>query len=354
MKILFIISNLSIGGAERVLSTLANHLSLHHEVVIVKLDHKEPFYEIDNNIIIESLNLEKVNNTILKKVIHNFTLLSSIRKSIKKYNPNITISFMDKTNISVLLATRFLSNKLIISERTNYSAQKNKLIRILRSIIYPLSDGMVVLSQYDYDKYHNVKNKKIIFNPLFIDDKVSSTKDKIIISVGRLWKGKAYDIFLEALARIDKELLDDWNVYIIGEGPERQKLEAIVDKLGLVKTVKFLGVKKNIVDYYQQASIFVSTSRSEGFPNTLSEALSLGCASIATDCITGPSELIKNEENGFLVEVDNINQISEKLEILIKDKSLRDDFSRKSVEMSKKFKTENIVKEWEKYIDEII
>lgn len=356
MKILFIISSLGSGGAERVLSTLANYLSLNHEVVIVKLDNKESFYGINENVTVESLNLEKENNTILKKILHNFTLLSSIRKSIQKNNPDIIISFMDRTNINTLLATIFLSNKVIISERTNYNAQRNKFLRVLRTITYPLSDGMVVLSQYDYDKYHNVKNKKIIFNPLFINDSIDTTitREKLIVSVGRIIESKAFDVLLEAIAKINKKSLENWKIYIIGEGREKEKLEFMVDKLGLVKTVKFLGLKKNIVDYYKKASIFVSTSRSEGFPNTLSEALSLGCASVATDCITGPSELIKNEENGFLVEVDNVNQIKDKLELLIEDESLRGTFSRKSIDMSKKYKTENIVKEWEKYIDEII
>ncbi len=356
MKILFVISSLHMGGAERVLSTLANHLSFNHDVVIVKLDNKEVFYEINEKITVESLDLEKANNSFLKKIAHNFTLLYSIRKNVKKYNPDIIISFMDRTNINTLLATMFLKNKVIISERTNYDAQKNKLLRALRSIIYPFSNGMVVLSQYDYDKYHNVKNKKIIFNPLFINTNTDTIleKEKLIISVGRLIEGKAFDVLLKALNTIDKALLNDWKVYIIGEGKERQKLEFMVNDFGLKKTVEFIGPKKNIVDYYKKASIFVSTSRAEGFPNSLSEALSLGCASIATDCISGPSELIKNAENGFLVEVDNVDEIRNKLELLIKDESLRNTFSKKSIEMSKKYNVENIVREWEKYIEEII
>ncbi|RLA74316.1 MAG: glycosyltransferase family 4 protein [Epsilonproteobacteria bacterium] len=356
MKILFIISSLGLGGAERVLSTLANHLSLNHEVLILKLDNEEPFYKISNDVTIESLDLEKSNNSILKKIVHNFTLLSSIRKSIKKYDSDIIISFMDRTNINTLLATRFLGKKLIISERTNFDAQKNKILRKLRNITYPYTDGMVVLSQYDYNKYYNVKNKKIIFNPLFVNADIDSmiTKEKVIISVGRIIESKAFDILLNALVKIDSKLLQDWKVYIIGDGRERQKLESMVVDFDLVNTVEFLGVKKNVVNYYKKASIFISTSRSEGFPNTLSEALSLGCASIATDCISGPSELIKNEDNGFLVEVDNIDQIKDKLELLMKDKTLRDTFSRRSIEMSKKYKIDNIVKEWEEYINEII
>ena len=195
---------------------------------------------------------------------------------------------------------------------------------------------------------------KIFFNFVNNSKIQDMQKEKIILAVGSIVPGKAFDILIESLSRVDKSLLENWKVYILGEGDKKESLEIMVEELQLSSTIKFLGLKKNIEDYYKKASIFVSTSRAEGFPNALSEALSLGCATIATDCITGPSELIKNEENGFLVEVDNVNQISEKLKILIKDKNLRDDFSKKSIEMSKKYKTENIVIEWEKYFDEII
>ena len=356
MKILFTISSLRSGGAERVLTTLANSLSINNEVIIVKLDNKGAFYTVKKNIVIESLDLYNVGESILKKVFHNVVIALSIRKSIEYYNPDIIVSFMDRTNIYTLLATRFLDKKIIISERTNYDFIKSKLWKAVRNLVYPLSNGMVVLSKYDYDKYYFVKNKKIIFNPLFLDNsKIEGIeKEKIILAVGSIVPGKAFDILIKSLNKVDKSLLEGWKVYIIGDGVERESLEMMVEELQLKSTIKFLGLKKNIEDYYKKASVFMSTSRAEGFPNALSEALSLGCASIATDCITGPSELIKSGVNGFLVEVDNVDQIKNKLEILIKDKSLRDTFSRRSIEMSKKYNVESIVKEWEVYINEII
>lgn len=356
MKILFTISSLRSGGAERVLSTLANSLSDKHTVVIVKSDNKDPFYEIDENITIDSLDLYKSSKNVIKKALHNLTVLSSIRNSIKEHNPDIVISFMTRTNIYVLLSTMFLNKKIIISERTNYDAIKSKLWKFLRDSIYPLSNGMVVLSQYDYDKYHFVKNKKIIFNPLFVDNTKTENraKEKVILAVGSLFEGKAFDILIESLSKIDKQLLSEWKVYIIGEGDKKEELENLIKSLNLDQTVILLGLKKNIEEYYKEASIFVSTSRIEGFPNALSEALSFGCASVATDCITGPSELVDNEKNGFLVKVDDVDMISKKLKLLMQNETLREEFSKKSIELSKKYKSENIVKEWEEYINEIV
>lgn len=355
MRIMFIISSLNSGGAERVLSTIANSLSKKYEVIIIKTDVDQPFYDLDSNIILESLDFRRMHRNIFNKILNSYVIIKSFRNVIKKHNPDIVISFLDKTNIYALLATRYLKQKIIISERINHEYLKNKFWRFLRRIIYPYTDGMVVLSKYDYNKYSYVQNKRIIFNPLFVNEKTNTVikKEKIILAVGRLVKDKGFDILLDALSLVKKDLLKGWNVYIIGDGKERKHLEMKSDKLKLNSIVTFLGNKKDIIDYYQRASIFVSTSRAEGFPNALSEALSLGCASIATDCLTGPSELIQDNLNGFLIQVDDVKTISLKIELLIKDEKLRIDFSTKGVELSQQYKTENIVLEWEHYINEI-
>jgi len=125
-------------------------------------------------------------------------------------------------------------------------------------------------------------------------------------------------------------------------------------KLRLDRIVSFEGRKKEVVNYYRKASIFISTSRAEGFPNALLEAMSMGCACVATDCLTGPSEMIENCKNGFLVEVDNVENIKEKLELLLKNESLRNEFSTRAIEKSKKYDIDSIISKWEVYIEKII
>lgn len=356
MKILFTISSLNIGGAERVLTTLANTLCQKHEVIIVKSDDDESFYSLDDKVILESLSMNKANTSMIKKLLHNFNIVKVMRKSIKNYQPDIVISFMDRTNIYTILATRFLGTKLIISERTNYEHLKSKSWRFLRRMIYPFTDGMVVLSQYDYDKYTYVKNKKIIFNPLFIKNESIELdkKENIILSVGRLVDEKGFNVLLNALSLIDTNLLENWEVLIVGSGEKREDLEKLSKNLGLDEKVKFLGKRKDIEELYKRSSIFASTSRAEGFPNALSEALSFGCACVATDCLTGPSELIEDYKNGFLVEVDAIQEIKDRLEVLLIDEKLRSDFANEGVNISKKYSIENIVSDWERYFEKFI
>jgi GalNAc-alpha-(1->4)-GalNAc-alpha-(1->3)-diNAcBac-PP-undecaprenol alpha-1,4-N-acetyl-D-galactosaminyltransferase len=352
VKILFTIASLNSGGAERVLTTLANELSKKHEVIILKSDDEDPFYEINKSIVLESLCMNKINSSLIKKMMHNFSIIKVMRKSIRKHKPDVVISFMDRTNIYTVLATRFLDTKLIISERINYEYLKSKPWRVLRRMIYPFTDGMVVLSQYDFDKYSYVKDKKIIFNPLFIkNSKIDLTqKENIILSIGRLVDDKGFDVLLNALSLIDTKLLENWKILIVGDGEKKDDLERLSQNLGLGEKVKFLGKRKDVEELYKSSSIFVSTSRAEGFPNALSEALSLGCACVATDCLTGPSELIEDGKNGFLVEVDDVKEVKNRLKILLEDKKLRSDFANQGVKMSKKYGVVNIVNEWELYI----
>lgn len=354
MKILFTITSLN-SGAERVLTTLANVLCERHEVIIIKSDDDEPFYSLDDKVVLESLCMNKINSSIIKKLSHNFNIVKVMRKSIRKHKPDIVISFMDGTNIYTILATRFLDTKLIISERINYEYLKSKPWRIIRRLVYPFTDGMVVLSKYDFDKYSYVNDKKIIFNPLFVgNSKIDLTqKENIILSVGRLVDDKGFDLLLNALSLIDTKLLNNWKVLIVGDGVRKEDLVRLSKNLGLDEKVEFLGKRKDIEELYKRSSIFVSTSRAEGFPNALSEALSFGCACVATDCLTGPSELIEDGRNGILVEVDDKHEVVKKLSLLIEEEALRDEISNNAKASSKRYELNSIVNKWEEYLDEI-
>jgi len=357
MKILFTIASLGPGGAERVLTTLSNYWSKEHEVIIIKSGNDDSFYYLNDDVILESLNMHQENYHLVDKVLHNFKIVQAMRASIKKHNPSIVISFADRTNIYAILATLFLSTKLIISERINYTFLQNQLWRLLRRVLYPFSDGLVVLSKYDYQKYTYVKRKKIIFNPTNLNQiKLGNEfdKEKVILAVGRLVDIKGFDILLSALSNIDKKLLKGWKVYIIGEGIEKNKLIDFATELDIGDKIEFLGQKKDIVDYYKKSSIFVSSSKAEGFPNALAEAFSCGCACVATDCLTGPSEIIQDGVNGFLVKVDDIDMLQKKIEELICNDILREKYSRHAIASSKRFNIDCIAKEWEVFISEVI
>ena len=350
MKILFIISSLTSGGAQRVLTTLSNYwVKQGREVTILSiLSEDKNFYILDDKVEIVSLN-RRYNNTLLNSLWYLF----GIRKVIKSENPTIVISFISSINIFTLISSIGLSTPILISERNTFDSLHSKFWRGLRRIVYPWSKGLVVLSQYDYKKFTYVKSKKIIFNPLNSNNLLEvqfKDKENLLIAVGSLTEQKGFDRLLLALSMIE---LTNWKVMIIGEGSKREELTRLIKTLKLSDKVSLVGRKSNVYNYYKRASIFVLSSHWEGFPNVLAEAMAHGCSAIAFDCKTGPSEMIKDGVNGYLVEENNIEQLSKKILETINNKQLRETFFYNSLKIKDHLDIKKITIEWEEYIEQI-
>jgi len=356
MKWLFVTNNLDAGGAERVLSSIANYLSENgREVVIIQLGDGTSFYPINQNVLIESLNLLEAKQTVLQKIIQKFKVIFLLAKKIKKHSPLAVISFIDITNILTVWASKIANTKVIVSERIHCNFLQSLFWRLMRDFTYRFASGIVVLSEIDFDYYGFVKKKKIIANPAWLLGKYSGTlKEKKILCVGRLEEQKGYDIFLKTLAQVPAPLLDEWEILILGKGTLEKELKEQSSTLGLSGKVKFLGVKKNIEEFYRRSAIFVSTSRSEGFPNALNEALSMGCACVATDCPTGPSELIVHGYNGFLAKVDDTKEICACLTKLLGSERTRQEFSKNALDSSKRYSVSNIAQQWIDFVSNVL
>jgi len=348
MKILFVISSLTSGGAQRVLITLSNYwIEKGWDITILSiLSDDKSFYIINPNIKVIYLD-KKYNNNILNILWY----LYGIRKTIKSNNPMIVIPFISSINIFTLISSIGLKKTILISERNSFDSLTSKVWRSLRRIFYPLSDGLVVLSKYDYSKYTYVKSKKIIFNPLNIDTILESKfqmKERVIIAVGSLTEQKGFDRLIKLLTRID---LTGWKVLIIGEGSKRKELTELIQEFKLEDKIFLVGRKSNIYDYYKRASIFVLSSYWEGFPNVLLEAMAHGCSCIAFDCKTGPSEIIEDGINGYLVEDNNSKLFRDRLVELMNNKDIREVFFTNSLKTRDIFHINKIAKEWEDYIN---
>lgn len=350
MKILFVISSLTSGGAERVLTTLANYwASKKMDVCIYTPSSQDVFYALNENI-----KLLSTPKRIKNPVLNFFHTLYNIRQAIKTEQPDIVISFMDRVNIFTLIASIGLKSPVIISERNYYDNLKIKHWKFLRRATFPLSDGMVVLSHYDYEKYSFVKNKRIILNPLDTYSLPSvklEDKENLLIAVGSLTKQKGFDMLIKALSGID---LTNWKCYIIGEGPERAVLTSLIEYHNLTENVLLIGKKNNIYDYFTKASIFVLSSRYEGYPNVLAEAMAHGCSCVAFDCLTGPSEIISDGQNGYLVEANNIDKLREIIVKVLASPNIRTDFFETALQIRETNCIEKIAHEWESYIETII
>ena len=327
MKLLFVITSLENGGAERVCASLANYFSKENEVEILYFSG-EIFYEISPKV---KLNKFARNSRIPRLAAK----LLAIRKRAK--DADCVISFMDSTNILSIIATAFLGRKLIISEHSAHDFVGLKW-RVLRRIFYPFATALTVLSKSDFSYYSFVKNKAIIYNPSIFKPSFGGQKEKLIIFVGRLEHVKGCDIFLRALALLG---LDDFKLLVLGDGSQKKSLQSLSEKLGL-KNLEFLGSVSDIQNYYKKAKIIVSSSRFEGLGNALIESAFFDCIRVATPT-AGALELLEDGKNGF-ISSDFSEQALAKaiLKALNADESVLENTRAES----EKFSLENIAKEW--------
>ncbi|MCI7501033.1 MAG: glycosyltransferase [Campylobacter sp.] len=332
MKLLFVITSLENGGAERVCASLANYFSTEHEVEILYFSG-EIFYKISSKVKLSKF-------TRNSRIPRLAAKLLAIRKRAK--DADCVISFMDSTNILSIIATAFLGRKLIISEHSAHDFVGLKW-RVLRRIFYPFASALTVLNKSDFSYYSFVKNKAIIYNPSifkpsFGGQENGGQKEKLIIFVGRLEHVKGCDIFLRALALLR---LDDFKLLVLGGGSQKKSLQSLSAGLGL-KNLEFLGALSDIQNYYKKAKIIVSSSRFEGLGNVLIESAFFDCIRVATPT-AGAMELLEDGKNGF-ISSDFSEQALAKaiLKALNADESVLENTRAES----EKFSLENIAAQW--------
>lgn len=359
MKILFFSSSLRSGGAERVLSTLANSFSekKDYKVVVATYNNVEKDFYTLNDTIKRIKFGTSIGKNFFSKILKRVQKLYRIRKIIKEEKPDFVLPLIVYTNIEVIIASLGLKTKVLVAEHSNYWAVKSKLFRILRIITYKLASKTIVLTNKDkviYDKYLN--NVEVIGNPIFLNNRISSEnsiRNETLLCVGTLYHVKQFNHAIEAFSIIHKRY-PKWKLLIAGSGIELENLRNLAKKLNLENKIEFLGNISNIEALYLSSSIFVLCSKYEGLPMVIGEAMISGLPVVSYDCSTGPSELIENEISGLLVEPNNKEELASKIEDLILSPEKKYFLAKNAKEKIKEFSIENIMKKWEKQFNEII
>lgn len=338
MKVLLVIPNLDAGGAERVVSILANNwIQNNIDVEIILLAGGTPFYKLDPRIQITNFDY-RINSSGVKKILSLIKLTINFRRYLMNEKPEFVLSFMNKYNIFVLLSLWKSKIPTIVSERDSPTENIPRLRAFLRDYTYNLAKG--VICQTELSKkfiIHNTGNTNVISisNPIKkVKENKLKIRQNIILNVGRLVTKKGQRYLIQAFSKLDNK---DWKLVFLGDGPLKTELMDYTEDLGIKNQVIFNGTTKNVNEWYAKASVFAFPSILEGFPNALAEAMCHGLACVSFDCSTGPSELIVNGENGFLIQEKNVTQLVDKLQILIDDKELREEFS------SNAFKLNNVL-----------
>ncbi len=357
-KLLFVINSLQGGGAERVLSSLAVFFhSQGYSVSIVCLNYAEQAYDIPQGIKLIYLTRDR-RIGMLYRAYYAYRTYSRLRRVFKTEKPDCAISFMTSANLWTGFVGRLTRTSYIVSERTNTDHIKSlniiqrwflhKIYSASKCVVAPC--GGVEAALLRTEALKGINNIKVIINPVKALGPISKkavNERKYILAAGRLCYEKGFDLLIEAFALIKDKNVD---LLIVGEGEDREVLEKQIDNLGLIGRVKLIGAQKNIQDYYNNADLFVLSSRTEGYPNVLIEAMSMGCPSIAMDCEFGPSEIIRHEENGLLVKERSAEILSQNIDRVLSDRLLSARLSEKARLINFTNSTAAVYAEWEKLL----
>ena len=344
-KAAIVIADIQLGGGQRAALNLASALSVDHEVSLIVFHTVDQQYEVPYRLI--SIECPDKTN-VIGKAYNVLKRAYKLRRHFKAENYDYIFGFMETANFPTVIA----SSGAILSVHCN-PHELNTYETILSRVLYPRAKHVVAVSEDVADILRaDFKLKKVsrIYNLVSFEDVQKEGavaydhKKPFIIALGRLSEVKRLDLLIEAYAQ--SNLQQECDLVIVGEGEERASLENQIKTLELENKVFMNGAQSNPFEYLKGAEFLVLSSRTEAFPMVLIEALALSCPVVATDCPTGPREIVKNDVNGLLVENENSGALSTAMDKLYSDKQLLESCRSNALGSVQHLSAEKLVKEW--------
>lgn len=361
MKIMFLTTDITqVGGVERVISKLGNYFinKCNYEVDIISLYKKKNediYFDLDKKANIKYMDLESNNSdmSLFRRLRNQISLIVKINKKLKNEKFDLLITFNTMIGVAVALNYKNLKSKIIASEHGDYF-YFGKVWRFARKKLYGRLDKVVVLTNNDKKCYGEfLKNVEVIPNPLSLETKKkSSLETKKIISIGRLEDEKGFDELIDIFKNISKDC-PEWKLEIVGDGSQKFKLKQKIIDENLQDKICISDFTDKIEDKYLSASIFALTSRTEAFGLVLTEAMECGVPCISYD-LTGPSEIINNNYDGYLISNRNSEEFEIKLRKLMSDTNLRKSMGIEARKNIQRFDINSIGKQWSKVVEDIM
>ena len=364
------------GGMERVLTTKANYLAeqLGYDICIIITDDKgtKPYFPLSEKVRVIQLDVN-IDNLWQYPIWKRYYLYKKkmgiyqrrLDKCLNLLKPDITISLLRReinfltdihdgsAKIGEIHFGRFKYREADFSFLPTFinrwitdrwMAQLDKNVKRL--------DRFVVLTHEDATYWKEMTNLKVIPNPITINQgNYTNGNSKQVIAVGRYTKQKGFDLLISAWKIVAKKH-PDWVLNIYGGG-DRDAYQSIVEEHGLQNVIKCNGTVSHITEKYQDSSIFVLSSRFEGLPLVLMEAMSIGLPPVAFKCPCGPRDIIHDGEDGILCENGNIEELAEGICKLIENEQLRKEMGRRAAQNIQRYTIDNIMKQWDDLFQEI-
>lgn len=382
MRMTLVISTLRGGGAERVVSNMANYWIRKGwpvTVLTITHGHESPSYHLDPQVVHYDMGFSRKPRPAIpnaaalralkaifddcspperRTLIPELDLIVALRQAIIKTRPQVVISFINITNLRVLLATQGLGLPVIVSERDDpYHDPLSEGATQLRRRLYPMAKYMVAQSAEaaDYFTADVGDRRRAIPNPvlrpaLFTPgNRAGDPKAHLLVGMGRLVEEKGFALLLSAFSKVAGKH-PSWSLQIWGEGPQRRALEHLARNLNLNGRIQLPGFTRRPFEVFNRADLFAMSSLSEGFPNALCEAMAYGLPVVSFNCSSGIREIIRDGVDGLLVRAADPSALAVALDRLMSNKEERRRLAGKAVEVTERFGLDETMARWEQLV----
>jgi len=369
MRICIVCARLSFGGAERVAVSWANGFKqAGHEVMVISNLYDPVTYQLEDGILVR--NLVSHNRNKLKKWGSSFF---NVRKQLKEFRPDVVIGVMATCSFVSKVASFGLGIPVIATEHYSFDMEPFKKMSAIeyfcKFYLNRIYEHVTVLTEEDKRVIGNrLKHVSVMPNPLAfhhikLDPDGFNQRERIIVAAGRLddWHYKGFDVLIKAWGKVveSRELRVEsewWRLQIAGTGSEEslEYLKNLCKENGVEDSVDFLGFVSDMESLYKKASVFVLSSRYEGFGLVLIEAMSQGCACIACDHKGKQREIIQNEDQGLCTPPEDVEALATAMRKMMEDNEYRESVRGHAIERSKYYCVKNTIARWEKLFIQVL
>ena len=355
IRILIALPHLSCGGTERTAAEMANYIaSTGGDVTIVLMYRKDRFYELDPRVKIIEPNFKRRKAL---KFLYVAYLLLYLRAHFKKQKPDLifAIGYIAFT----LLSSLRLNTKVIISFRSGPNRIRypnnnwlNKAYQLTHKLLRGRVDGIIAQTSQAAIVFKNKYNCPVATIPNFLRElkEYKAERQNQIINIGHCSFEKGQHYLIKSFAKLRAPT---WRLLIVGDGPKRKELEELSNSLGMNEKIIFTGYQKDVDYYLSRSKIFAFTSIIEGYPNALIEAMATPLPPVSFNCEAGPADIIKDGENGFLVDVGDVETFTYRLQELIDKPELREVMQQRASRIRCENSLLNVAPHYLRFFDEI-